>query len=110
VIGARVTDYCAKALEQFSDSAEKIVDGVGHRTSSSIKRVAARVSNVGGARVARYVGFAGQVSLPPLKLARDVSAWIATRTEGSLAPHAVKHRVVKKTRSVKKAAKKSRAA
>ena len=109
--GERITGYCAKTLGRVSDNAEKIVVRIDDRTYGAIDRVAAEVSKIGDARAARYVGFAGRVSLPPLKLARDVSAWIATRAESRLAPPAAKRAAPKKARRTAKASKKtSRAA
>jgi hypothetical protein len=104
--GERLTGYCAKAFERISDNAEKIVVRVDDRTSGAIDTVAAKVSKIGNERAARYVGFAGQVSLPPLRLARDVSAWIATRAESRLAPRAPKRAAAKKPRKTAKASKK----
>jgi hypothetical protein len=114
--GGRFTGYCAKAFERISESAEKIIVAVDHRASGTIGKVAAKVSKIGNARAARYVGFAGQVSLPPLRLARDVSAWIATRAESRLAPRVVKRSAVQRAgvkrprKTAKAARKRSRAA
>jgi hypothetical protein len=109
--GERLTGYCAMAFERISDNAEKIVVRIDDRTSGAIDSVAAKVSKIGNERAARYVGFAGQVSLPPLRLARDVSAWIATRAESRLVPRAPKRAAAKKPRKTAKASKKaSRAA
>jgi hypothetical protein len=108
-VGERVTGYWAKTLGQVSDNAEKIVVRIDGRTYGAIDKVAAEVSKIGNARAVRYVGFAGRVSLPPLKLARDVSAWIATRAESRLAPHAPKRAAPKKARKTAKASRKTSA-
>lgn len=102
-----VGGYYAKAFDRISDGAEKVLDSVDERASGLIGKAAARVSKIGNERAARFVGLAGQASLPPLKLARDVSAWVATRTETRLAPHAVKRRAAKKTRATAKAKRKT---
>jgi hypothetical protein len=107
--GERFTGYCAETLGRVSDNAEKIVVQIDDRTYGAIDRVAAEISKIGNARAARYVGFAGRASLPPLKLARDVSAWIATRAESRLAPHAPKRAAPKKARKTAKASKKASA-
>jgi hypothetical protein len=105
--GGRVAGYWAKTLGQVSDNAEKIVVRIDDRTYGAIDRVAAEVSKIGNARAARYVGFAGRMSLPPLILARDVSAWIATRAESRLAPLAPKRAASKKARKTAKTSKKT---
>jgi len=105
--GERLTGYYAKAFERISDNAEKIVVRVDDRTSGAIDTVAGKVSKIGNERVARYVGLAGQASLPPLRFARDVSAWIATRAESRLAPRAPKRAAAKKPRKTAKTSKKT---
>jgi hypothetical protein len=108
--GGRVTGYCGKVFERLSDTAETIVGRAGEQASNGIDKVAARVSKVGNAGAARYAGFANTVSLRPLKLARDVSAWVATRAESRLAPRAVKRSPAKRTRPAGKSSKKTRRA
>jgi hypothetical protein len=105
--GERLTEYCAKAFERISDNAEKIVVRVDDRTSGAIDTVAAKVSKIGNERAARYVALAGQVSLPSLRLARDVSAWIATRAESRPTPRAPKRGAAKKPRKTAKTSKKT---
>jgi hypothetical protein len=105
--GERLTGYCAKACDRISDNAEKIVGRIDDRATGAIDTAAARVSKISNERAARYVAIAGQVSLPPLKLARDVSAWIATRAESRIAPRSVKRSAAKKARRTSKATKKA---
>jgi hypothetical protein len=105
--GERLTGYCAKACDRISDNAEKIVGRIDDRATGAIDNAAARVSKIGNERAAHYVAIVGQVSLPPLKLARDVSAWIATRAESRIAPRSVKRNTAKKARRTSKATKRT---
>jgi hypothetical protein len=105
--GERLTGYCVKACDRISDNAEKIVSRIDDRATGAIDDATARVSKIGNERAAHYVAIAGQVSLPPLKLARDVSAWIATRAESRIAPRSVKRGTAKKARRTSKAAKRT---
>jgi hypothetical protein len=107
VAGERLTGYYAKAVDRLSSDAQKIVSRVDDRASGAIDKAASQVTKIGNERAARYVGLAGQMSLPPLKLVRDVSAWVATRTEGRTSARVIKRSVAKKARKTVKAVKKA---
>jgi hypothetical protein len=105
----RLTGFYSKAFERVSDSADKIVDEIGDRTSGAIEKVATTVTNMDNKYASRYVEIVGRVSLPALKLARDLSVKLADGTD-SLAIPAAKRVVKKAKRTVRKAGRRTRAA
>lgn len=110
-MGARVTGLYAKTFERVSDGAEQIVDQIGGRTSGAIDKVASSVADVDNKYVTRYLQLANRVSLPALKLARDLTDSLATRTEHLKVSHPAKTRTAKKAkRIVRKTAKTARRA
>jgi hypothetical protein len=109
--GGRLAGYYAQAFDRIASGAEKVIVQVDRKAADAIGKATTQVANIGNRRTARYIEMAGQASLPPLKLARDVSAWIATRAERRLSPRSIKRSVAKKGRKTAKFAKRvSRAA
>jgi hypothetical protein len=103
--GERLTTLCATAVEKLSHSAAKAIGSVEDQTSAVIEKVGANVAQVAKSRAAPILALVGNVSVPPLKLARDVSAWIAARTEGRQ-PSVLKRAMATKSRNTVKRARK----
>jgi hypothetical protein len=77
----RLTALCGTAFERVSDAAEQLVDKADKRASAIVDKVAAGASDIDNKYAARCVELVGRATLPSLKLARDVSAWVATQVE-----------------------------
>jgi hypothetical protein len=103
-VSQRLTGIYAKTFERISDGADKLVERIGDRSSDAIEKVG--VTAIDNKYATRYVGLVNRVSLPPLKLARDLSGWVATRAEKLDAPRVTKH-VKQAKRKVRKGAKRA---
>jgi hypothetical protein len=105
--GTRLTEYCGTIFERVSNGVEKATERADDLASSTIDRLAAKVSKISNKRAVRYIGLASQMSVPPLKVLRDVSAWIATRVASKHARRVNSRGAIKRIRKVAKPTKRT---
>jgi hypothetical protein len=101
----RLSALCGTAFERVSDAAEQIVDKLDKGASAVVDKVATRASGIDNKYAARYAEIVGQATLPSLKMARDVSAWVATQVEKVGTPRPARRPVRKAKRTTRRGSK-----
>jgi len=106
----KVSSTMTTGIEKVSTGAEKAVNVVYDRAASAVQKMSDGIGNVGNSYATTYFDYVGKVTLPSLKLTRDLSDRVAGGVEslqGRLTP---KHKAASRKTTRKVAAKPARAA